>query len=868
VRYFRSLLGERTFYTAFFRDVSHEHDAHEKLFQTLEQALDAVIVIDSRDQVVAFNRAAEALWALPREDVLGKSVGTLFSQGDLRGLESLDDNGELAKLGDSSYEISVVRPTGETRTGLLSLSRIRLGLRTHHAALIKDVTEQRRQDQQLRRLSMVVNESDNAIIVTDASGKITYINGGATRMLGYEPEDVLGKRPTDVLVGRHTDRDTTRLIQEIRSPLGEKLRGLQYDVLIYAKTGHPLWVSAVINSVHDEAGFVCNFLGVLTDITHTKMHEVLQHKVLEAIVREVPVREVMTLLCREVERIAPEVVASVLALDADGCLRTLAAPSLPAATVEAIDGFPAGPCTGCCGTAAWSGEVVVCPDIASDPLWVGFTQLVLPHGLLACWSSPIKAKDGTVIGTFAFYYRERRGPSPFHERLVKLSVHLCTLLLEREINRARIHQLAFFDSLTGLPNRAMLHAKAENLLLDTQASGATAAVLFVDLNRFKQVNDSQGHAGGDQLLRVFARRFQASVREGDLVGRLAGDEFVAVLPHCSVQGVTNVLDQLLAEFRKPVVIFGATVHCSASVGVAMFPEHGGDIETLLRRADIAMYRAKSSNPHPYRFFRAEMETGIKENSQLEADLQTALEQDHLHLHFQPQVTAFGDRALYGVEVLARWQHVSLGDVPPTRFVLLAEECGLVVELGEWVLDRACRQLAAWRTRGIAVPRISVNLSASHFQDPGLPDLLAQTLRRYCLEMQDLTLEITEGVLLSDSLTVLATLGTIRDCGIRLSLDDFGAGYSSLGHLHRLPFGELKLDKSFIQDLEGSHAARALVRSVLRIGESLNMTVVAEGVETQGQREFLVREGCPILQGFLLSRPLSAPELEQWIAARI
>jgi diguanylate cyclase (GGDEF)-like protein/PAS domain S-box-containing protein len=862
-------VAARTIYAAFLTDVSDEHDAHEQLSQTLEQILDAVVVIDERNRITFFNQAAESLWGVRRVHVLGKPAQTLIAPTDRAARDDLvDANGNIAleQTVGTSREFTIDRPDGEKRIGLLSLSRVRVGAHLHYTALIKDVTEQRFRDEHLRQLSMVVNESDNGIVVTGAYGRIVYVNSGLTRMLGYELGELRGKRPCEVFAGQHTEPDAANLVQQVRR-LADPMRGLKRDILIYAKGGQPLWVSAVINAVRDDGGNIVNFLGVLTDITGTKMHEVLQHKVLDAIVQEMPVKDVMILLCHEVERVAPEVVASVLSLGTDGCLHTLAAPSLPRAVVAAIDGQPAGPSAGSCGTAAWRGEPVVATDIASDPLWADYRQLALPYGLLACWSSPIKAEDGTVIGTFAFYYHERRTPSVFHQRLVDLSVHLCTLLLERENNRARIHQLAFYDSLTGLPNRAMLDARTARALVEAKASASTVAVLFVDLNRFKQVNDSQGHAGGDQLLREFAQRFRATVRDMDIVDRLAGDEFLAVLPDCDVQCAIGVIEQLLAELEKPVAIFGATIHSSASIGVAMYPRDGEDVETLIHHADIAMYRAKTSGRSHYQFFSAEMGRITEEQALLEADLRDALEQDQLELHYQPQYLSSGRCSLYGVEALLRWHHPVLGDVAPMRFIPLAEACGLIGQLGAWVMTRACRQLTEWRLRDVPVPRIAVNLSASHFQDANLPDLVADTLRRFHLEARDLTLEMTEGVLLSDSPTVATTLATIHDLGIRLSLDDFGTGYSSLGYLHRLPFSELKLDKSFVQDLDHSDSARALVRSVLRIGESLAMTVVAEGVETEGQRRFLIEQGCPILQGYFFARPMPAAALERWFDAR-
>jgi diguanylate cyclase (GGDEF)-like protein len=594
------------------------------------------------------------------------------------------------------------------------------------------------------------------------------------------------------------------------------------------------------------------------------MREELQQKVLDAMARELPATEVAGILCREVERIAPEIVASLLRVDDEGRLFTLAAPRLPTAVTDAMDGVSIGPCVGSCGTAAWRGAPVVVTDIANDPLWTGYRDLVLPLGLAACWSYPVKGADGTVLGTFAFYYRDNHGPVAFHQSLVEMGLSLCALLLEREKARMRIHQLAFHDTLTGLPNRNMFEAQAKQLVKDARRAERDLALVFIDLDRFKRVNDTRGHATGDEVLCEAGRRFKSVLRDGDLLGRLAGDEFVAVLPHCGVQQATQIVKRLLATTASPVVAGGASIHTSASIGIAMYPEDGRDVLTLLRQADIAMYQAKGEGRGGFSFFREEMSRNLQEQAMLEADLRVALKHDLLDLWYQPQFDAANGCALSGVEALLRWNHATLGSVPPVRFVVLAEECGLIGELGKWVMARACRQLADWRARGVDIPRMSINLSASDFRDCTLADRVARTLLSHGLQPHDLTLEMTESVMLSDEPGVLLMIDELHRLGVQLSLDDFGTGYSSLGYLHRLPLDELKLDRSFVRDLDHSDSAQALTATVLRIGESLNIKVVAEGVETDTQRQFLVDHGCPVLQGFLLGCPMTPPLLEEWL----
>ena len=440
--------------------------------------------------------------------------------------------------------------------------------------------------------------------------------------------------------------------------------------------------------------------------------------------------------------------------------------------------------------------------------------------------------------------------------------------MQREESRAHIHHLAFYDTLTSLPNRKMLRTQADRAVAEAQRTQAPLALLFLNIDRFKYINEAQGHSAGDALLGAIANRLSQEVRGRDLVGRQAGDEFVIVLSECSTEQAAIAVERLLLEIAAPVVLAsGVTVHPSASVGVAMFPEDGSDFDTLLRQADLAMHQAKHDGRGCLRFFNDAMNRRTLERLSLEADLREALRTGQLHLHYQPQVSGLAGHALYGLEALARWDHPQWGAVSPARFIPLAEECGLIDELTHWALAEACRQMADWRARGVAVPRVAVNVSARNFQNPGLPVLVADLLRQYQLNPRDLTLEMTESVAMDSTAGVVATMDAVHALGVNLSLDDFGTGYSSLGYLHRLPIHELKLDKSFVQDLADNAVAQALTNTVLRIGDGLHLVVVAEGVETPSQADFLTTRGCPVLQGYLFARPMPAAQFEQWLRLR-
>ena len=726
----------------------------------------------------------------------------------------------------------------------------------------KSIADAERQEE-IRLLLLGINETGNAVAVSGSDGRIVYVNDGFQRMLGFGRGDALHQELGELLAGGRPDGGT-------REELDRRIacrEGYHKDVLVYDRGGKPLWVSVMANSVFDDRGTLVNIVDVLTDITPTKVHEVLQRRVLQAMVNEASVVEVMNMVCREVERLAPEVVATVLRVDDAGQLRQLAAPSMPAAYADALDGLKVGPQSGACGTSAFLGRPVIVPDIATDPLWDDYRHLPLPDDVKACWSSPIKSSDGRVIGTFCFYFRERRLPDDFHHRLVDVCVYLCALALEREEARARIRQLAFYDELTGLPNRNLLLAQAEQAIARAEPERKRVAVLFLDLDRFKQVNDTLGHPIGDALLRDVAQRLRRLARASDIVGRLSGDEFVMMMPDFEHGRLTAAAEHILVALAQPFSVGGVTLNPSVSIGISVFPENGRDMDTLLRHADMAMYQAKTAGRNRISFFSAEMNRQAQERLALEAALRDALEAKALRLHYQPQV-GLKNGSLYGVEALARWRHPTLGDISPARFVPLAEECGLIGDLGDWALREACSQLAVWRSNGLRVPSVSVNLSATNFHNLNLPRMIAATLAEFGLAPADLMLEITEGVVLDATAGTLRTIAELHRLGVRLSMDDFGTGYSSLGHLRRLIVDELKLDRSFVQGLESDDAARALTSAVIRIGESLSLPVVAEGVENEEQRRFLIEQGCAAGQGFLFSPPLPAKDLEEWLRGRI
>lgn len=848
-----------------------EGNQAEEAAQRLEQlaALDRVMAIAEFDVTGVLRQANErylALLGCSREQALGqhhrnfcppgvadtpeyRALWTRLARGDSHSglIERVRRDGSSCWL-EASYT-PIHDPKGQVLRVLKVASDVSERLRQEHS-----------QQEHLRRLSLVADASDAAVVISDANSRIIYVNAGFSRMFGWTQPEVLGREPIALLAPQLPQTFAEDYRDGLRAG-----RAVGREEIVSGREGQRYWAKVISNPVAGPDGAWQYTVTLLTDITRAKMHEALQHRVLEAMARERPLVEVMELICREVERIAPDLIASILEVDEQGLLHPLASPGLPMEYSSKLEGLAIGPKVGSCGTAAWRRESVMVGDMDHDPLWADYHALFQPQGLKACWSTPFFNGEGRVIGTFAFYSRRKHSDlnSPFHQQMVDACTHLCSLALERELARKRIRQLAFYDGLTGLPNRSLLHARADQAIASAARHEQQLAVLFLDLDRFKQVNDSLGHPAGDALLREVAKRLQHELRASDIAGRLSGDEFVVVLPECDAEHATNTVERLQALLAEPVNIAGTRLSISASVGIAIFPGDGREVEALLQRADMAMYQAKSAERGSFRFFSAEMNRMAQERLALETALREALARGSLHLHYQPQIELATGR-LYGVEALARWTHAELGPIPPTRFIPLAEECGLITELGRWALREACRQLAAWRAQGLNVPAVAVNLSPTAFHNLELPTIIASALERHALQASDLTLEITESVLLDTNPSTMKTIAEVHAQGVRLSMDDFGTGYSSLSYLRRLPVSELKLDRIFVADLEGDETARALSDAILGIGKSLQLTVVAEGVENEQQNRLLHEQGYPVAQGYLFSRPLSPQDLEPWL----
>jgi diguanylate cyclase (GGDEF)-like protein len=472
--------------------------------------------------------------------------------------------------------------------------------------------------------------------------------------------------------------------------------------------------------------------------------------------------------------------------------------------------------------------------------------------------------EGKSIGVLSFHSAKVREPD---ERLLQAIGVIGSQIgqfLQRKQAEERIHYLATHDGLTDLPNRVMFNQLLGMAIHTARRYQRSFAVLFIDLDRFKLINDTLGHEAGDKLLQEIARRFTGCLRDSDVVARLGGDEFVALVQETSgTEQVAAVARKILAAAIQPVVIAGQECRVTASIGICSYPDGAQDEQSLLKSADIAMYLAKEEGKNNFQFYSDQIKNQSLERLTLEGGLRRALERNEFFLNYQAKLD-LRTKQVSGVEALLRWHHAELGLVPPARFIPIAEDSGLIVPIGRWVLQTACAQNVAWQREGLPPLCIAVNLSARQFADEDLLKDVADALRQSGMRPDLLELELTESIVMQSPAAAARRLTAIKQLGVRLAIDDFGVGYLSLAQIKRFPIDTLKVDRSFIRDLAENAGDRKITEAIIAMGKSLSLTVVAEGVETREQQAFLLDHACDAMQGYYFNKPVSQDEFASFL----
>lgn len=466
----------------------------------------------------------------------------------------------------------------------------------------------------------------------------------------------------------------------------------------------------------------------------------------------------------------------------------------------------------------------------------------------------------------SWIYLEAIGTNLVHYPGIEGIVLTTRDITQRKLADERIQYLAHHDTLTNLPNRALMLDRLQVSLAQAQRWGQAVAALLVDLDRFKVLNDTFGPAHGDEILRQMGNRLKQCTREGDTVARLGGDEFMVLLPNLAgPQGAASVAEKILQGIARPLHVNGQEVFLSASIGLSLFPDDAKNADELIRNADTAMYSAKRLGRNNYQFFTHDLNLQMQERLFIEHGLRVAEQRKELRLLYQPKIK-LGERIITGLEALVRWHHPSLGLIFPERFIPIAEDTGLIVPIGEWVLRSACEQIRTWRDDGLHLV-VAVNLSARQFRQENLAQTICNILTETGVSANYLELEITESDIMQNAESAIATLEELKAKGITISIDDFGTGYSSLSYLKRLPLDILKIDRSFVRDIPADHDDAAIVCAIIALARSMDMKVVAEGVESRSQAKFLFQSGCDFAQGYYFSPPVAPEEVRTVLVRR-
>lgn len=601
-------------------------------------------------------------------------------------------------------------------------------------------------------------------------------------------------------------------------------------------------------------------------------YERIKFSILELILKEQDALRILEKIVHDIESMQTDVYcAIVLTRNLGKLVQTVIAPTLPQAMLQTLRQLQLEAGNGSLATSIATRQRVIVENVMTHPYWLNHREAAIASGIQAGWSEPILSAEGEVLGAFAMYYSQPQTPNAFEQSMIEQAAKLVSIVVDRHLSQESIQSLAYHEPVTGLPNRRkvyeMMHQLRKEAVEDSQWG-----IIYIDLDHFKWINEAHGHAAGNHLLQEVAERLQ-KVGEPHFIACMGGDEFVILVsglesdPDKAAQQMWNMQRKLQKAFQRPFKVGSQKLSMTASMGLCSVNETGPGETDYVKAADIAMHKAKQAGRNQACAYAPGMQTEIATQVMLETDLREATAQQQLRLHYQVQVDHTGRP--FGAEVLLRWQHPQRGLISPQEFIPVAESSGLIVEMGSWVLDQACAQIARWqqspKTRELS---LSVNISARQFRQADFVAMVKDCLQRHQINPNALRLELTESLLLENVDDAVLIMEELSQLGIQFSLDDFGTGYSSLQYLKKLPLYQLKIDRSFVNDIVTDSHDRTIVRTIIAMAQSMYLNVIAEGVETPAQLELLLNNGCRRYQGFLFGKPMPIEAFNDWLLEQL
>ncbi|WP_300321191.1 EAL domain-containing protein [Accumulibacter sp.] len=836
--YLHSLLSRRAMAEELVRQRTADLCQRQQSYETLVDNLPAIIGrYDEHHHHLFTNRAFEQALALPPGSVLGKTVREVFEAYPAVDPTLIDQwqaalDAVHASGRSQHVEFGFPTPQGPRFFDgvVVAEAAAQAGGETA-LAIFHEITERHRAESWARKLSLVVEQNPATIVITDTEGRIEYVNDKFVETTGYPKDEVIGEKPSLLKSGRTTAATYAELWATIKA--GHSWHGefenRRRDGTLYQER-------ALIAPVQDGDGRTTNYVAIKEDISELRQMLDRLHE------SESRFRGVVSAM------------AEGLMLWSEGGSLLFANPAADEIFASSPAGFPAD-ASGDGGSERLGEDGQ--PFLPTDWPWVVAIRDACEVREVVMG---LRSADGSLrwilINASPLYAGDATRPNA--------AVATFTDITERKAAQQHAEFLAHHDPLTGLPNRLLLRDRLEQALALARRSHGRVALMFLDLDRFKTINDSLGHPVGDKLLKAVVGRLQSCVRESDTISRQGGDEFVIVLRDArDSEAVSRLADKVQQRMAEPFLIDNHALSTSFSIGIALFPDDGDDFDSLTQKADTAMYHAKHAGRNAHRFFTEQMNVQAVEHMHLETRLRHALQRHEFVLHYQPQADLKSGR-ITGVEALVRWQTPDDGLVAPATFIPIAEETGLIVPLGKWVMGEACRQARAWQDAGLPPIAVAVNLSALQFRRSDLVETVINSLVLADLDSEWLELELTESIMIQDAETALETARRLKAIGVRLSVDDFGTGYSNLAYLKRFAVDKLKIARPFVRDLVSDPGDAAIVRAIIQMAHGLKLRTVAEGVEDAEVVAQLRLYDCDEMQGYWLARPMPADELAAFI----